>query len=121
MPGRVDQVEFVGFAVAGLIGHTHGLGLDGDAALAFQVHAVEVLIAHVAIADQAGKLEETIGQGRFAVVDMGDDGEITNMALLHGFTCASILGEMLSEKALVAPLAMDSKSFSMRLKLSLGG
>ena len=45
---RVDHVQRVR-RVADLPGHAHGLALDGDAALALDVHAVEVLRPHVAV------------------------------------------------------------------------
>ena len=37
--GRVHQVEDVGLAVLGLVFEADGLGLDGDAALALDVHS----------------------------------------------------------------------------------
>ncbi len=40
MPGRVDQVEHIVLAVVRAIGEAHGLRLDGDAALALDVHRV---------------------------------------------------------------------------------
>ncbi len=46
--GRVDQVELVGVAVVGLVHHAHGVGLDGDAALALQIHVVQNLGLHLA-------------------------------------------------------------------------
>ena len=46
--GRVDEVELVGFAVVRLVHHAHGVGLDGDAALALEVHGVEHLRLHLA-------------------------------------------------------------------------
>ena len=47
--GGVDHVQRVRVAVE-LPRHAHGLALDRDAALALDVHAVEVLRAHVAVA-----------------------------------------------------------------------
>ena len=55
----------------------HVLGLDGDAALALEVHRVEVLRPHVAGVDRAGELEDPVGEGGLAVVDVGDDREGT--------------------------------------------
>ena len=46
--GRVDEVELVGFAVLRLVHHADGVGLDGDAALALEVHRVEHLGLHLA-------------------------------------------------------------------------
>ena len=69
--GRVDQVEDVVLPV-----EAHVLGLDRDAPLALEVHRVEVLGPHVAGVDRAGELEDAVGEGGLAVVDVGDDAEI---------------------------------------------
>ena len=88
VPGGVDHVEGVGArdAVVALEGpgHAHGLGLDGDAALALDVHAVQVLGTHVTGLDDAGGLEHAVGQGGLAVVDVRDDAEVAQPGLLGG-------------------------------------
>ncbi len=76
---RVDEIELVGLAVAGGVGDADRLALDGDAALALQVHLVEQLLLHVARGDRAGALEDAVGQGRLAVVDVGDDAEVADV------------------------------------------
>src|SRR5262249_12980491 len=68
--GRVDQVDDVAVPL-----EPHVLGLDRDAALALEVHRVEVLRAHVARVDGARQLEEPVGERRLPVVDMGDDAD----------------------------------------------
>ncbi len=55
-----------------------GGGFDGDAALAFEVHVIEHLLAELAFGDGADQLEHTVGKGALAVVDVGDDGEIAD-------------------------------------------
>ena len=75
VPGGVDHVQGVRRAVE-LPGHADGLGLDGDAALALDVHAVEVLRAHRPGVDHTGDLEHPVGERRLAVVDVGDDAEV---------------------------------------------
>ncbi len=56
----------------------HGLALDGDAALPLDVHAVEVLRAHLPGVDHPGQLQHPIGQRRLAMVDVGDDAEVAD-------------------------------------------
>ena len=56
-----------------------GLGLDGDAPLALQVHAVEHLLAHVPLGDGVGHLQDAVGQRGLPVVDVGDDAEIADV------------------------------------------
>ena len=72
----VDQVELVALAVARLIVQRHALRLDGDAALALQVHRVEHLGLHLARLEAAAQLDQAVGERRFAVVNVRDDGEI---------------------------------------------
>ena len=79
VPGRVDQVQLIA-----LPGDAHRLGLDRDPALALEIHRIEQLLAHVAVGDRVRELENAIGQGRFPVVDVGDDGEVADPALVHG-------------------------------------
>src|SRR5207344_1223139 len=56
-----------------------------DAALALEVHLVEVLLAHVAVRDGVRELEESIGERRLPVVDVRDDAEVPDSAELgHG-------------------------------------
>ncbi len=87
--GRVDHVEHVAAwprfdpvpccrFVSDGPGHADGLALDGDAALALDVHAVEVLRPGAALVDDPGQLEHPVGQRRLAVVDVGDDAEVAD-------------------------------------------
>ena len=77
--GRVHQVEDVGLAVLGPVFEPHGLRLDGDAALALDVHRIEHLLDHLALGDRPGLLDQPVGERRLAVVDMGDDREVADV------------------------------------------
>ena len=68
--GRVDEVHDVSLPL-----EPNVLRLDRDAALALEVHRVEVLRAHVARVDRARHLEQAVGERRLPVVDVGDDAE----------------------------------------------
>ncbi len=82
VPGGVDHVEDVGVALTlargGCPGQPDRLGLDRDAALTLDVHAVEVLGAHLPLVDHTGDLEHPVGKGRLAVVDVRDDAEVAD-------------------------------------------
>ena len=78
--GSVDQVELVSFAVLRGVHHADGVGLDGDAALALEVHGVEHLGLHLARGERSGQLQQAVGQRGFAVVDMRDDREIADVS-----------------------------------------
>jgi hypothetical protein len=55
------------------------LSLDCDAALALQVHGVQHLLLHFPVGQAAAQMNDAIGQGGFTMINMGDDGEISNM------------------------------------------
>ena len=59
--GRVDEVEHELLAVV-LVEDGDGRGLDGDAALALQVHVVEDLVLELALGDGPGAHEQAVGQ-----------------------------------------------------------
>ena len=79
MARRVDQVELIGLAVLGLVVQPHGLRLDGDAALALDVHGIEHLLTHFARAQAAAGLNQAVGERRFPVVNVSDDGKVTDV------------------------------------------
>ena len=81
--GRVDQIQLIQIAVVGLVIQAHGVRFDGDAALALQVHGVEHLLHHLALRERAGDFEQTVGQRRFAVIDVRDDREIADEFGVH--------------------------------------
>jgi len=78
MAGRVHQIEDVGLAILGTVEEPHGLRLDRDAAFALDFHIIEHLLAHLARRKPAANLDQPVGQGRLAVVDMRDDREIAD-------------------------------------------
>ena len=88
MAGRVHQVEDVELAVLGAVVEADRLRLDGDAALALDVHRIEHLRAHLALGEGAADLDQTVGEGRLAVVDMGDDGEVADVR--RGRSCGGL-------------------------------
>jgi hypothetical protein len=77
--GRVDEVQVVLAPVARLVAQRRGLGLDGDAALALEIHRVEDLAFHLARRQASGALDDAVGERGFAVVDVGDDGEVADV------------------------------------------
>ena len=52
--GGVNEVEFVGLAIAGGVAHADGGGLDGDAFLALEFHRIQNLLGGIAVGDGAG-------------------------------------------------------------------
>ena len=83
MSRRVDQVELVLLAASRGVGHAHRVQLDRDAALPLEIEGVENLSLHFALLKHAGRLDQPIGEGRFAVVDVRDDAEVANVLELQ--------------------------------------
>ncbi len=79
MPRGVDQVQLIVLPVGGAVGERDRIALDRDPPLALDIHRVEQLVAKLALRNAATGLDQPIGQGRFPMVNMGDDAEVTNM------------------------------------------
>jgi hypothetical protein len=76
-PGRIDDVD-----PHAVPGHGGALRQDRDAALALEIVRVERALGdHLAGAERAGLLEQAVDQRGLAVVDVGDDRDVTD---LHG-------------------------------------
>ena len=82
MARRVDEIQLIALPVLRQVLEGDRVTLDGDAALAFELHAIQDLVAKVPCPDRVASLDETIGERRLAVVDVGDDAEIANV--VHG-------------------------------------
>ena len=83
MAGGVDQVELIGLTVLRGVHHADGMGLDGDAAFALEVHGVEDLRLHLARGEGSGEFQQAVGQRGFAVVDVRDDREVADVLGIH--------------------------------------
>ncbi len=57
----IDQIQDVGLPVPSRVGQADRLALDGDAALALDVHAVEDLILEIPIRHDMGGLDQAVG------------------------------------------------------------
>ncbi len=77
MARGIDHVELVALATDGLVVQRHALRLDRDAAFPFELHRVEHLVLHLAGFQAPAQLNEPVGEGRLAVIDVRNDREIT--------------------------------------------
>ena len=73
--GRIDQIELMALPL-----DPDGPSLDRDAPLPLEIHRIEQLVAHLALADRLRDLQDPVGQSRLTVVDVGDDREVANLA-----------------------------------------
>ena len=75
---RVHQVQDVIEPVLRPVVQAHGLGLDGNAPLLLDIHGIENLRRHLARGQPAGELDQPVGQGGFAVVNVGYHTEVSD-------------------------------------------
>jgi hypothetical protein len=81
--GRINQVQLIEMAVIGVILQADGVGLDGDAALALQVHGVQHLRHHLALRQGPRVLQKTVCESRLSMVDVRNDREVPNVGGVH--------------------------------------
>jgi hypothetical protein len=78
VPGRIDDVDFYHSPV--LVRDVDGgvLGQDSDAAFAFQVVGIHDALGHLLVLTEGVCLaQHEIDQGGLAVVDVGDDSDVS--------------------------------------------
>ena len=69
------------------------LGRNGDPALALEIHVVHDAVLHLLVlSENAALLEEGINKGGFAVIDVGNDGHVAEILVLHGVFLHKING-----------------------------
>ena len=78
MTWSVDEVEDVA-----LVLHLDGVALDGDAFFTLQVHIIEHLSFHIALAQRLREFQQAIGQSAFTVVYMSDYAEVSYAVHCH--------------------------------------
>ena len=83
MTRSIDEVEDPLAPIRSLVIHANGVALDGDAALALEVHRIQHLRLHFLLGERLCHLEETIGERRLAMVDVRDDAEVTKILGRH--------------------------------------
>ena len=71
-----------------LVLHADGLEFNGNTALLLELHGVEDLRGHFSLIHRTRNLKKSIRKGRFAMVDVGDNTEISNVGI-HRF-CRSL-------------------------------
>src|SRR5574341_545417 len=74
-------MQGVGLSVLRLIPDRHRVGLDRDATFTLKIHRVENLFFGLSGGDSTRGFEEPVSEGRFAVIDMGDNGKVAYQAL----------------------------------------
>ena len=81
MTGGVNQIKLVGLTVLCGIIELYGVCLDCNTSFTLKVHIIKQLIRHITLCNRVGKLQKSVCKGRFAVVNVSDNREISDVFL----------------------------------------
>ena len=73
MARSIDEVQFDSLPL-----HTHRSELDRDPPLSLEIHIIEGLRLDLTFFEGSRDLHEPISEGRFPMIDMGDDTKISD-------------------------------------------
>ena len=82
MPGCINQIKLVGLISMRIL-HAHRAGFDRDTAFSFEFHVVEQLFLHFPFGNRTSVFQQAIRQRAFAVVNVGNNAEITDVLEIH--------------------------------------
>ena len=83
MTRRIEKVQAVGLTGFCPVFHRHRMRFNRNAAFPFQIHRIEQLILSFALLDRAGAFQQSIGQSRFAMIDVRDDTKVARSLDSH--------------------------------------
>ena len=78
MARSIDKVEHIGFSFMEIF-HLDCMGFDCNPAFAFQIHIVQKLILLFSLGNCSSKIQQTICQGTFTVVNVGNDAKVSDV------------------------------------------
>ena len=79
MSRRIYEIKAVCLSVSRPVWQRNSLALDCYPPLPLNIHRIQDLIFEGAFIGHTGVLDKTISKGRLAVVDVGDNAEITDV------------------------------------------
>ena len=62
MAGRIDEVQLICLPILRGIVELDGMCLNGDSALALQVHVIQQLLRHIALCNRLRQFKQPVGQ-----------------------------------------------------------
>ncbi len=83
MARRINKVQLIALTVLSVVVQSDALRLDGDSPFTLYIKRIEYLGIHLAFFQTATVLYEPVRQRRLTMINVGNDGEITNMAKIR--------------------------------------
>ena len=80
MTGSIYEIELITFPIVRVIVQRHTLSFDSNTSFTLNIKTIENLFLHLTIGQTATHLYEAICQSGFAMIDVSDNGEISNVA-----------------------------------------
>ena len=80
MTGGVDEIQLVTLSIPGIVMQGNALRFNGNSPFPFDLEGIQHLLGQFPVRYTATHLNEAVSKRGFAVVDMSDDGKITNVA-----------------------------------------
>ena len=80
MPRSIDKIKLVFFPAFGLKIEGYALRLDGDAPFTLNIHRIKHLRRHLTGSQATALLDKAVCQSGFAVINVGNDGKISDVA-----------------------------------------
>ena len=85
MTRSIDQMEDIILAVFRKVFQLNDIQLDGDPSFPFQIQGIQQLILHLSFRYGIGQFQNAVCQRRLAMIDMGDDGKISDLTDIQLF------------------------------------
>ena len=75
----IDQIQQIFCSIRSLVIERNRITLDGNAPFTLDIHRVEHLFMQVALRNASAGLNQSVGESRLAVIDVGNNTEVSNV------------------------------------------
>ena len=76
---RINKIEHIALTIQCRVINTHRIGLDGNPALALNIHTVQHLRLHIPFLNGSSLLDQPVSQSGLSVVNMRHDREVSDV------------------------------------------
>src|SRR6185503_11101425 len=120
VPRRIEQIQPIGLTRLAFVTHRYRMRFDCDPPLPFKVHRIKKLVLPLTILDRASALQQPVGQGRFAVIDVRNDAKIPRQLKGHESATIRVRASAVNLSDYSEPFAVQLRSLRAVPSLSAG-